>query len=79
MARLPVLTDPQDPRVEKIYTQIRQAFGRVPNVLGTFANHGAIFVGIRELIRALFMEAALDPRLRELAYLRTSMLNECHY
>jgi alkylhydroperoxidase family enzyme len=79
MPRLPVVADPQDPRVTAIYTQIKQAFGRVPNVLGTFANHGAIFVGIWELIRALFTEATLDPRLRELAYLRTSMLNECHY
>lgn len=79
MARIEPVTDPTDPRVAQLYQQIKAAFGRVPNVLGTFANHGAIFVGIWELIRALFVEASLDPRLRELAYLRTSMLNECHY
>ncbi len=79
MARLEPVTEPNDPRLEQLYDQIRAAFGRIPNVLGTFANHGPIFVGIWELIRALFVEAALDPRLRELADLRTSTLNECHY
>lgn len=79
MARLEPISDPKDPRVAEIYDQIKAAFGRIPNVLGTFANHEAIFAGMWGLIRALFVEAALDPRLRELAYLRTSMLNQCHY
>ena len=79
MPRIPVVTGPDDPRVAKIYDEIKQRFGAVPNVLGTFANHPGIFTGIWTMISALFVETVLDPKLRELAYLRTSMLNECHY
>jgi alkylhydroperoxidase family enzyme len=44
-----------------------------------FANHEKFFGAFVEMIRALYVEGKLSPRHRELAYLRASQFNGCHY
>src|ERR1700752_5446593 len=73
MALLPYL-DPKDatPEVEKLLT------GRpvVLNVQRMMANAQGIFVHRSRLSNALFTQTTIDPRLRELAILRTA--KDCH-
>jgi len=78
MARLQPLREPEDPELKQIYQQMTAAFGAVPNALSTMAHHKEIFLGLWGFISAMG-KATLDRRLLELAYLKTSMLNECHY
>jgi alkylhydroperoxidase family enzyme len=78
MARLEPLRDPQDPELKRIFDQMIASFGAVPNALSTMAHHQEIFVGLWGFISAMG-KAGLDRRLLELAYLKTSLMNECHY
>jgi len=52
---------------------------QLPNVVRMFANHETFFGAFVEMIRALYVEGKLSPRHRELAYLRASQINGCHY
>ncbi len=76
--RLEPLRDPQDPELRQIYEQMKASFGAVPNALSTMAHHKEIFMGLWGFLSAMG-KAGLDRRLLELAYLKTSLLNECHY
>jgi hypothetical protein len=78
MVRLEPLRDPEDPELKKIYEQMKASFGAVPNALSTMAHHKEVFLGLWSFITAMG-KASMDRRLLELAYLKTSMLNECHY
>jgi alkylhydroperoxidase family enzyme len=49
------------------------------NVVKLFANDAFVLRGFTEMIRALYVTPHLAPRHRELAYLRASQLNGCHY
>ncbi|HKD68360.1 MAG TPA: hypothetical protein VKB84_16050 [Candidatus Binataceae bacterium] len=79
MARLKLLRDPEDPELQRLYQQMTAAFGAVPNVLATMANHKEIFVGLWGFISAINASATLDRKLLELGYLKTSLINRCHY
>jgi alkylhydroperoxidase family enzyme len=49
------------------------------NVAKVFANHEDFLGGFVRMAKALYATPTLDPRHRELAYLRASQLNSCHY
>ncbi len=49
------------------------------NVTRLIANHEGFLGGFVALVNALYRTNTLAPRLRELAYLRASQLNDCHY
>lgn len=78
MARLEPLRDPEDPELKQIYQQMIESRGVVSNVLATMAHHKDIFLGFWSFVGVL-SKMKLDRRLLELAYLKTSMLNQCHY
>jgi hypothetical protein len=79
MARLQMLRDPEDPELKQLYQEMTTAFGAVPNVLATMANHKEIFIGLWGFITAMNRNATLDRKLLELGYLKTSIINKCHY
>ncbi len=49
------------------------------NVRKLIANHPDFLAAFDALISGLYRNNDLAPRLRELAYLRASQLNDCHY
>ena len=82
MARLP-LVDPNDPNVDpEVREHLKRSFrtsadAPVPNVLRAMANHPlALRVGAGVAYRP---ESRITPMQRELAYLTTSIVNNCHY
>ncbi len=58
---------------EKLHAKLKM----VPNAFRTMAHAPEVLDAILTL-NASF-QSGLDPKLRELAYLKTSLLNECHY
>jgi alkylhydroperoxidase family enzyme len=44
-----------------------------------FGNHAGFLAGFAEMVGPLYLTPSLSPRYRELAYLRASQLNSCHY
>jgi len=80
MSRIPLVpTDPESPVLRERFAEIQSWGFQLPNVVRMFANHETFFGAFVEMIRALYVEGKLSPRHRELAYLRASQVNGCHY
>jgi alkylhydroperoxidase family enzyme len=80
MSRIPLVpTDPESPVLRERFAEIQSWGFQLPNVVRMFANHETFFGAFVEMIRALYVEGQLSPRYRELAYLRASQINGCHY
>jgi alkylhydroperoxidase family enzyme len=78
--RIP-LVEPEhaSPEVRALYERFAGPDGPVQNVLKLFGNHPEFLAGLTHIGGALYHTPHLAPRYRELAYLRASQLNSCHY
>jgi len=80
MSRIPLVpVDSDSPVLRARFAQIQSWGFELPNVARMFANHETFLGAFVEMIRALYVEGKLSPRHRELAYLRASQINGCHY
>ena len=80
MARLPLI-DPATapPEIAHLYAGLQDMRTPVLNVAQLFGNHPGFLNAFIALVRPLYATPELLPRYRELAYLRASQLNACHY
>ena len=80
MSRIP-LQEPENasPAVKAIYQDFEKWGVPLLNVVKMFGNHEGFLRGFYEMFRPLYLEPKIAPRHRELAYLRASQLNSCHY
>jgi alkylhydroperoxidase family enzyme len=89
VARLP-LVDPDDPGTDPEARELllRARAGnerredlpwRDVNVIRALANHPEILKGFSVLSRTAYSGNSLSPAQRELAWLATSAVNDCHY
>lgn len=81
MSRIP-LVEPESasPEIKALYDEIREAGMPLFNVMKMFANNGHCLAALVNFLHGLYgQNTRLKPRLRELAYLRASQLNACHY
>lgn len=78
-ARIPYVEREQaPPDVQTVYDAVQKATGRVGNLIKLMAHHPLSlgpFLGWYPKLR----EGALDPKLRQLAYVKASQLNDCDY
>jgi alkylhydroperoxidase family enzyme len=79
MARVPLVDyDNAPPGVQALFEAMGNPRQQL-NVTRMIANHEGFLAGFVAMVRALYQTNTLAPRLRELAYLRASQLNDCHY
>ena len=80
MARIP-LVEPSDaqPDVAAQYAELTKMQTPVLNVAQLFGNHSGFLSAFVAIVRPLYGTPKLAPRYRELAYLRASQINACHY
>ncbi len=79
MARLPyVEPDTAPAEVKAAYEKARAATGRISNFMKLLAHFPPGMQAAMALMGAA-REGKLDPKLRELAYLKVSKINGCHY
>lgn len=80
MPRIP-LVEPEhaSPEVRALYERFAGPNLPVLNVMKLFGNHTDLLAGLTHIGGALYNDPQLAPRYRELAYLRASQLNSCHY
>jgi alkylhydroperoxidase family enzyme len=72
------LSDPDASGAAKtLFQGIQAKFGMVPNIFRTMGHAPEVLEATLSLDRAIHQD--LDPKLRELAYLKTSQLNGCNY
>jgi alkylhydroperoxidase family enzyme len=80
MARIDLVgREDASPGVAALYDEFESMGVPLLNVAKVFANHEDFLGGFVRMAKALYATPTLDPRLRELAYLRASQLNSCHY
>ncbi len=65
--------------VKAVYDNLTKMFGRVPNIFGVMAHRPAALKAFLPFYGAVMNEGTVEPRYKELAYLKTSLLNGCEY
>jgi alkylhydroperoxidase family enzyme len=81
MSRIPLVErDNASPEVLAMFDRMENLGFSLLNVFKMWANNSQAAAGFVQIAEALYGEAAvLSPRYRELAYLRASQVNSCHY
>ncbi len=78
-ARLPYLErERASPEVQAVYDNVQKATGRVLNIFKLMAHHAKslpLFLPWYASLR----DGALDIKLRQLAYVKASQVNNCNY
>lgn len=78
MPHLAPLTDDQATGMAKsIFQDLQAKIRMVPNIFRTLGHAPQVLQATLALDQAI--QSELDPKLRELAYLKTSQLNGCDY
>ena len=78
MPHLAPLADAQAPAASNsLFQQIQSQFKMVPNIFRTMGHAPEVLRATLAFEQAITRDLA--PKLRELAYLKTSQLNGCHY
>ncbi|HEV8662660.1 MAG TPA: hypothetical protein VGT06_05935 [Candidatus Methylomirabilis sp.] len=78
-ARLPYLDRNQVPAdVQTVYDNLQKATGRVLNIFRLMAHHAKSLPPFMQWYPTL-REGALDIKLRQLAYVKASQVNNCQY
>jgi alkylhydroperoxidase family enzyme len=78
MPNLTPLSDAQAPdAVKNIFKGIHAKFGMVPNIFRTMGHAPEVLQGTLALNQSI--QQNLEPKLRELAYLKASQVNRCNY
>lgn len=65
--------------IKPIYETMKQKFGRMPNFFGMLAHKPDVLKNFLPFYAAITGPGALDQRYKELAYLKTSIINGCEY
>lgn len=80
MARIPLI-EPEhaSPAVRAEYERMQALGFPLLNVTKVLGNNVDFLAGLTRVINSLYGGGALSPRYRELAYLRASQINACHY
>ncbi len=80
MARIPLVeAENASPEVRAQYQQMQDLGFPVSNVFKVFGANASILEAFLSIVKTLYVNPTLTPRYRELAYLRASQLNACHY
>jgi uncharacterized peroxidase-related enzyme len=67
------------PELHETYEGMIKRFGKVPNIFGTMAHRPNVLKNFLPFYGAVMNEGTVEPRYKELAYLKTSLLNGCEY
>ncbi|HEV8132164.1 MAG TPA: hypothetical protein VGQ81_12990 [Acidobacteriota bacterium] len=79
MAELENLEKGQEPQeASEIFDSMQRKLGQVPNIYRLMAHAPQILKLVVDFGRAL-VGTKLDSQLRELAYIKSSLVNECDY
>ena len=74
------LTKEQAPaELHRIYDKIQDSIGKMPNVFGVVARFPAALKTLVPFYDAVMNQGGIEARYKELAYLKTSSINDCRY
>ncbi len=67
------------PEVHEAYNALTKKIGKMPNFYATMAHRPDVLNKFLPLYAAIVNEGTVEPRFKELAYLKTAMTNGCEY
>ena len=76
---LPVQLDAANEDIKRVYSQLEQNIGVVPNFIKTLAHSGNFLEALATLYSSLMGETSLSEKLRQLVILKTCKLQRCEY
>jgi len=74
-----VLKDRVTPEVKPIFEDMTKKFGKVPNIFGVMAHRPDVLAKFLPFYGAATSGGTVEPKLKEFAYLKTSLVNGCEY
>lgn len=75
----PVPADRVADEAKVAYETVMKRFGRVPNFFANMAHRPNVLKHFPAFYGAITAEGTVDPKLKELLYLKTSIVNGCQY
>ncbi len=75
----PVAKDKVADEARPIFEDLAKRFGRVPNIFGVMAHRPEALKSFLPLYGAIMTQGTVEPKLKELAYLKVSLVNGCEY
>ncbi len=75
----PVAKDKVTDEIRPIFDDLAKRFGRVPNIFGVMAHRPDVLKSFLPLYGAIMTQGTVEPKLKELAYLKVSLVNGCEY
>jgi hypothetical protein len=65
--------------VKPLFDHLTKAFGRMPNIFAVMAHRPSVLKNLVALYGSITNDGKVELRCKELAYLKTSILNGCEY
>jgi alkylhydroperoxidase family enzyme len=65
--------------LHELYDAFSRKYGHVPNIAAVMAHLPPALKSFEPLYSAVMAGGTIEPRYKELAYLKTSVLNGCEY
>lgn len=75
----PLPKDKAASQVHGIYEALSKMYGKMPNIFGLMAHRPDVLAKFLPFYSAVMEGGTLEPRYKELAYLKTSLVNGCEY
>jgi len=75
----PLSEEKVTPELHQLYSDMRDNFGIVPNFFAVMARRPGVLKTLLPFLRQVLDEGTVEPRLKELAYLKASTVNGCQY
>ena len=65
--------------LKQIYAGLEEKFKFIPNFFGVMGHRPGVLANVLALNGSVMGEGSVDAKYKELAYLKTSRINACHY
>lgn len=75
----PIPSEKASAELKPVYDSLSKKFGRMPNIFAVMAHRPNVLKTFMPFFAAVMAEGSLEPKYKELAYLKTSLLNGCEY
>jgi uncharacterized peroxidase-related enzyme len=75
----PLTKEQAAPEVQDTFEKLAARAGKVPNIFAAMAHRPEVLNAFLPLYKAVINEGSIEDKYKELAYLRTSMVNGCEY
>jgi len=75
----PVAKEAASSEVHGVYDGMNKKFGKMPNIFGLMAHRPDALAKFLPLYGSIMEGGTVEARYKELAYLKTSMVNGCEY